>query len=329
MTHEKLRLREGKGLAQFKWLICSPNFSSVFAFPNSPSLTCLDAGSFMLIPVTPTWDYFLLNQLAHRNLRLFRLGTSHSFLTFTATPPIISQHTSYPSTLLRCLQFLEHWMLPHASVPLPMLFPLSGTLFPPPPSIGGQLRLIFMTQVAFYTFRKTFLPWSSSQTEKEASPLHTEHPCYNHTTLLRLIGSPLCCRIRVSSGRVMPFKPRDFIANPPHGAWHSEGPQQPWAYVSFSVLIEGEVDAAETESPPTFQCHVCSRTAGIQTARESISKLTPWKAPKVLSHDSFQVSGKDHIKSQLQAVLCYLLQIFSVANVIDLTVYFPRRISSN
>lgn len=61
----------------------------------------------------------------------------------------------------------------------------------------------------------------------------------------------------------------------------------------------------------------------------SISKLTPWKAPELLSHDSFQVSGKDHtsVNFRLYSAICH--QYFLVADVIDLTVYFPRHISSN
>lgn len=56
----------------------------------------------------------------------------------------------------------------------------------------------------------------------------------------------------------------------------------------------------------------------------SISKLTP----KALSHDSLKVSGKDHIGLNCRLYPTVCSKYFLVANVIDLTVDFPRRISS-
>ena len=60
----------------------------------------------------------------------------------------------------------------------------------------------------------------------------------------------------------------------------------------------------------------------------SISKLTLWKTSKVLSDSSFQVTSKDHASLNCRLYSAVFSKYFLVANVIDLTVDFPRHISS-
>lgn len=60
----------------------------------------------------------------------------------------------------------------------------------------------------------------------------------------------------------------------------------------------------------------------------SISKLTLWKNLKVLSDSSFQVASKDHASLNCRLYSAVFSKYFLFANVIDLTVDFPRHISS-
>ena len=60
----------------------------------------------------------------------------------------------------------------------------------------------------------------------------------------------------------------------------------------------------------------------------SISKLTLWKTSKVLSDSNFQVTSKDHASLNCRLYSAVFSKYFLIANVIDLTVDFPRHISS-
>lgn len=97
-----------------------------------------------------TWDYFLLNQQANRNLTRLQPGHLRYF-------PALSSHLSHHSPAHILPFHPEHWRFSHASVPLAVLFPLSGSL-PQPSSINGPLGLIFTTQVPFYSLRNLSLP---------------------------------------------------------------------------------------------------------------------------------------------------------------------------
>lgn len=52
-----------------------------------------------------------------------------------------------------------------------------------------------------------------------------------------------------------------------------------------------------------------------------------WKIPKVPSHSGFHVSGKDHVSLNCRLYSAVYSKYFPIANVTDLTVYFPRHIS--